>query len=78
MFQAGSRPYLPARGKGSGPRVGQMIAHQRQTQTGIDRIELRKRNQIKPSEIPYKSPSGATYDSGDFPAILRQALGLRA
>ncbi len=43
-------------------------------QTGIDRIELRRRNQIRPKEIPYKSPSGATYDSGDFPAILKQAL----
>jgi aerobic carbon-monoxide dehydrogenase large subunit len=42
--------------------------------TGIDRIELRRRNQIKPKDIPYKSPSGATYDSGDFPSILKQAL----
>ncbi len=43
-------------------------------ETGIDRIELRRRNQIRKSEIPWKAASGATYDSGDFPAILRQAL----
>jgi carbon-monoxide dehydrogenase large subunit len=40
----------------------------------IDRLELRRRNQIKPREIPYKAASGMTYDSGDFPALLRAAL----
>jgi aerobic carbon-monoxide dehydrogenase large subunit len=40
----------------------------------IDRIELRRRNQIKPREIPIKVASGSTYDSGDFPAVLKQAL----
>jgi carbon-monoxide dehydrogenase large subunit len=43
-------------------------------ETGFDRIELRRKNQIKKSEIPFKAASGATYDSGDFPAILKQAL----
>jgi carbon-monoxide dehydrogenase large subunit len=42
--------------------------------TGIDRLELRRKNQIKEKEIPFKSSSGATYDSGDFPAILKEAL----
>src|SRR5581483_2120981 len=41
---------------------------------GFDRIELRRKNQIRKSEIPWKAASGATYDSGDFPAILKQAL----
>ena len=43
-------------------------------QTGIDRIELRRKNQIRKADIPYKAASGATYDSGDFLAILKQAL----
>ena len=43
-------------------------------ETGIDRIELRRKNQIRKSDIPFKAASGATYDSGDFPAILKQAL----
>jgi carbon-monoxide dehydrogenase large subunit len=43
-------------------------------QTGIDRIELRRKNQIRKGDIPYKSAAGTTYDSGDFPAILKQAL----
>ena len=40
----------------------------------IDRLELRRRNQIKRRHIPYKAASGMTYDSGDFPGVLRQAL----
>jgi carbon-monoxide dehydrogenase large subunit len=43
-------------------------------ETGFDRIELRRKNQIRKTEIPFKAASGATYDSGDFPAILKQAL----
>jgi carbon-monoxide dehydrogenase large subunit len=43
-------------------------------QTGFDRIELRRKNQIRKGDIPFKAASGATYDSGDFPAILKQAL----
>ena len=41
---------------------------------GIDRIELRKRNMIKARELPYKAASEMNYDSGDFPAVLRDAL----
>ena len=41
---------------------------------GIDRVELRRRNQIKPRELPRKVASGSNYDSGDFPAVLREAL----
>jgi carbon-monoxide dehydrogenase large subunit len=41
---------------------------------GIDRFALRKRNQIRKSEIPYKSSSGMQYDSGDFPAIFERAV----
>ncbi len=37
---------------------------------GIDRLELRRRNQLKPKEIPYAAASDQTYDSGDFPAVV--------
>jgi carbon-monoxide dehydrogenase large subunit len=43
-------------------------------ETGIDRFALRRRNQIKPSEIPYAAASGMKYDSGDFPAIFERAI----
>ena len=35
---------------------------------------MRRRNQIKPSEIPYKASSGMQYDSGDFPAVFDRAV----
>jgi len=41
---------------------------------GIDRIELRRRNHIAPSAMPYKAPSGMTYDSGEFATILDKAV----
>ena len=41
---------------------------------GIDRLELRRRNHIRPQQIPYKAPSGMTYDSGDFPAVFDKAV----
>jgi carbon-monoxide dehydrogenase large subunit len=41
---------------------------------GIDRLAIRKRNQIKASEIPFKASSGMQYDSGDFPAIFERAI----
>ncbi|HEY7663578.1 MAG TPA: xanthine dehydrogenase family protein molybdopterin-binding subunit [Xanthobacteraceae bacterium] len=41
---------------------------------GIDRLELRRRNQIRPREIPIKVASGSNYDSGDFPGVLKHAL----
>src|SRR6516162_3653915 len=43
---------------------------------GIDRVELRRRNHIAPEAMPYKSPNGTTYDSGDFTNLLNQALEL--
>ena len=42
--------------------------------TGIDRVRLRKKNLIPPSAMPYKTPVGTTYDSGDFPALFAQAM----
>ena len=40
----------------------------------IDRVELRRRNQIRPDQIPYKAASGMVYDSGDFAAQMDVAL----
>jgi carbon-monoxide dehydrogenase large subunit len=43
---------------------------------GIDRLALRRRNHIKPSQIPHQAPSDLTYDSGDYPAVFERALDL--
>src|SRR5438132_2666672 len=45
-------------------------------ETGIDRVELRRKNHIRPEAMPYKAPNGTTYDSGDFTNLLDQALAL--
>lgn len=44
--------------------------------TGIDRVELRRRNLIPAAEMPHTTPFGAVYDSGDFAPILDRALEL--
>ncbi|MBM3354032.1 MAG: xanthine dehydrogenase family protein molybdopterin-binding subunit [Betaproteobacteria bacterium] len=41
---------------------------------GIDRMELRRRNHIRPQDLPWKAPSDQTYDCGDFGALMNQAL----
>ena len=42
--------------------------------SGIDRVEIRRRNLIAPGRMPYKTAVGTTYDSGDFPAVFDEAL----
>jgi carbon-monoxide dehydrogenase large subunit len=41
---------------------------------GINRLTLRKRNFIKPSQIPFNASSGMVYDSGDFQGVFNKAL----
>ena len=41
---------------------------------GLDPAEIRRRNFIPPDALPYRSPTGAVYDSGDYPAALKKAL----
>ena len=43
---------------------------------GIDPVELRRKNLIPASAMPYKNPLGATYDCGDFPTSMEKALKL--
>jgi carbon-monoxide dehydrogenase large subunit len=43
---------------------------------GLDQAEMRRRNHIKPEEMPYKTASGTTYDSGEFTVLLDKALEL--
>ena len=40
---------------------------------GLDPAELRRRNLVAADAMPYRTPLGQTYDSGDFPAILEKA-----
>jgi carbon-monoxide dehydrogenase large subunit len=44
--------------------------------TGIDRVELRRRNLIKPEALPYHTPTHHTYDSGEFEKLMDVCLRL--
>ncbi|HYZ63394.1 MAG TPA: xanthine dehydrogenase family protein molybdopterin-binding subunit [Acetobacteraceae bacterium] len=43
-------------------------------EVGIDRIELRRRNMVPPSAMPYRTAMDQLYDSGDFQRVLDAAL----
>ncbi|HSV47029.1 MAG TPA: molybdopterin cofactor-binding domain-containing protein, partial [Ramlibacter sp.] len=45
-------------------------------QTGIDRIALRRRNFVRPEQMPYRNGMGQTYDSGQFERVMDQGLQL--
>ncbi|HEX7891739.1 MAG TPA: xanthine dehydrogenase family protein molybdopterin-binding subunit [Ramlibacter sp.] len=45
-------------------------------QAGIDRIELRRRNFVRPEQMPYRNPMGQTYDVGEFGKIMDEGLDL--
>lgn len=45
-------------------------------QTGMDRFELRRKNFIRRQDMPYTTPLGPVYDSGDFVRLFDQALVL--
>ena len=40
----------------------------------IDPAELRRRNMIQPGQMPYESPMGEKFDSGNFPHMLDRIL----
>jgi len=44
--------------------------------SGIDRVELRRRNLIKPSALPYHTPTHHNYDSGEFERVMDKCLAL--
>jgi carbon-monoxide dehydrogenase large subunit len=51
-------------------RLVDCIAHD----TGIDRVELRRKNFIPANAFPYQTPVALAYDSGDYQTTLRVAL----
>ena len=43
-------------------------------ETGIDPVELRRKNLIRPDQFPYQTPVALQYDVGDYQATLDLAL----
>jgi carbon-monoxide dehydrogenase large subunit len=44
--------------------------------TGLSTTEIRRRNFIKPEQMPYTTPVGNTYDTGEFAAHMDKALAV--
>jgi carbon-monoxide dehydrogenase large subunit len=71
-------PTAPYRGAGR-PSVSYLterLVDEAARITGIDRIQLRRRNLLRKGAFPYKTPTGSTYDSGDPRALLDAVLEL--
>lgn len=43
---------------------------------GIDLVEMRRRNLIRPAAFPYRTPGGYVFDSGEFEQVLDKTLAL--
>jgi carbon-monoxide dehydrogenase large subunit len=43
-------------------------------ETGIDRMELRRRNLVPPQDMPYEAATGLVWRDADFPSVLARAL----
>ncbi len=61
-------------GRPEGVYIIDRLMEQAARETGRDPVELRRRNLIRADELPYKAASGLEYDSGDFEAVLDEAL----
>jgi aerobic carbon-monoxide dehydrogenase large subunit len=56
--------------------VLERLADRAAFELAIDRAEIRRRNLIPVTAMPYKTPIGPTYDCGDFPKLFARALDM--
>ncbi|CAB3755600.1 xanthine dehydrogenase family protein molybdopterin-binding subunit [Paraburkholderia humisilvae] len=71
-------PTAPYRGAGR-PEAHHVIERMLDlaaAELGVDRVEIRRRNLIAHDKLPYRSPMGLTYDSGEFSRNMERALTL--
>jgi carbon-monoxide dehydrogenase large subunit len=71
-----TNPTAPYRGAGRPEAIYLMerIIEAAARELGIDPIELRRRNIIKPTAMPYRTPLGPVYDCGEFAKNMEIAL----
>ncbi len=43
---------------------------------GLDPVEIRLRNMLEPNELPWTTPIGVVYDTGNYQDVLKRALKL--
>ncbi|PXW24757.1 xanthine dehydrogenase family protein molybdopterin-binding subunit [Paraburkholderia caballeronis] len=71
-------PTAPYRGAGR-PEAHHVIERMLDlaaAELGLDRAEIRRRNLVAHDKLPYRSPMGLTYDSGEFARNMARALEL--
>ena len=69
-------PVGPYRGAGrpEGNYYMERLVETAAREMGLDPLALRRRNLVRPEQMPYATPAATTYDSGEFPTILDKAL----
>jgi len=68
-------PYRGA-GREQASYIVERLIDEAARETGRDPVALRRMNMIPPSAMPYTTPVGRIYDSGEFEAALDKALKL--
>jgi carbon-monoxide dehydrogenase large subunit len=73
-----TNPTAPYRGSGrpEAAYVIERLIDDAARELGIDRAELRRRNLIPPSAMPYKTALTFTYDCGEFERVMDKTLAL--
>jgi aerobic carbon-monoxide dehydrogenase large subunit len=76
MMFTNTTPVDAYRGAGR-PEMGYLlerVVERAAMEAGVDPVELRLKNLIPASRMPYANPAGYTYDCGEFGKMLRGAL----
>lgn len=78
MALTNAAPLGPYRGAGRPEAIiaVEQLLDRGAKELGLDRVEIRRRNMIAPDAMPYQTPNGPIYDSGDFAGAMDKALQL--
>lgn len=71
-------PTAPYRGSGRPEAIYvlERLIDDAARELGLDRVELRRRNLVPPSAMPYRTALNFTYDCGEFEQVMDEALAL--
>jgi carbon-monoxide dehydrogenase large subunit len=56
--------------------IRERVVDEAARRTGIDPVELRRRNMLRPGDLPYVTNTQMPFDNGDYPAALKRAAEL--